>query len=302
MMKIIVTGAFSYTGKYITRHLLDKGEQVITLTNHPHRPDPFSRRVQAFPLDFDHENSLIDHLAGADVLVNTYWVRFDRGTVTQVGAVENTRRLVRAAQAAGVRRIVHISITNPSLESHLPYFSGKAANEKVIVDSGMSYCILRPTLIFGQEDILISNIAWILRHFPFFAQIGDGQYKLQPVFVDDLAEIACQSVYQQKNVILDVTGPDIYSFDDLVRLIGQKIGCPKPILHFPAKLALLAARFISLFIGDVLITREEVQGLMAGLLVSSDPPRGTTRLSDWLEANRETVGRKYASEIARHYR
>jgi NADH dehydrogenase len=301
-MKITVTGAFSYTGKYITRLLLDKGEQVLTLTNHPDRPDPFGGRVQAFPLDFDHENRLVSHLAGADVLVNTYWVRFDRRNNTQLGAVENTRRLVRAAQAAGVRRIVHISITNPSLDSHLPYFSGKAANEKTIIESGLSYCLLRPTLIFGQEDILINNIAWILRHFPFFAQIGNGQYKLQPVFVGDLAEIACQSVYSQENVILNITGPDAYSFDDLVRLIGQKIGCPRPILHFPAILALQAARFISLFIGDVLITREEVQGLMAGLLVSSDSPRGTTRLSDWLEANRESVGRKYASEIARHYR
>jgi uncharacterized protein YbjT (DUF2867 family) len=300
-MKIIVTGAFSYTGKYITQHLLDKGEQVLTLTNHPDRPDPFGGRVQAFPLDFDNENNLSNHLAGADVLVNTYWVRFDRGIVTQSGAVENTRRLVDAAKAAGVRRIVHISITNPSLESHLPYFSGKAAIEKGIVDSGMSYCILRPTLIFGQEDILINNIAWILRHSPLFAQIGNGQYKLQPVFVDDLAVIACQYVYRPENAILDVTGPDTYSFDDLVRLIGQKIGCPRPILHFPAELALQAARFISLFIGDVLITREEVQGLMAGLLVSSETPRGTTKLSDWLEANRETVGRKYASEIARHY-
>jgi hypothetical protein len=120
--------------------------------------------------------------------------------------------------------------------------------------------------------------------------------------VDDLAQIACQSVYSQEDDVLDVTGPNIYSFDDMVRLIGQKIGCPRPILHFPAELALQAARFISLFIGDVLITRDEVTGLMAGLLVSTDPPRGSTRLSDWLEANRETVGRKYASEIARHYR
>jgi NADH dehydrogenase len=88
----------------------------------------------------------------------------------------------------------------------------------------------------------------------------------------------------------------------MVGLIGRKIGYPRPILHFPASLALQAARFISLFIGDVLLTKEEVQGLMAGLLVSSDPPLGSTRLSDWLEANRDTVGINYASEIARHYK
>ncbi len=301
-MKIVVTGAFSYTGKYITRQLLDKGEEVVTLTNHPNRPDPFAGRVKAFPLDFGNENALVNQLTGAEVLVNTYWVRFDRGMVTQSEAVENTRTLVRAAQAAGVRRILHISITNPSLDSHLPYFYGKAVNEQIVVDSGMSYSILRPTLIFGREDILINNIAWILRRFPFFPQIGDGQYKLQPVFVGDLAKIACQAVYGSEKDILDVTGPEIYTFDDLVGMLGKKIGYPRPIMHFPAGLALQAARLLSLFIGDVLITPEEVQGLMAGLLVSTDPPRGLTRLSDWLEANRETVGVRYASEIARHYK
>ena len=302
MAKIVVTGAFSYSGKYITRRLLDQGAEVITLTNHPNRPDPFAGRVKAFPLDFSQPGKLTEILGGADVLVNTYWVRFDRGSVTQPGAVENTRTLIQAARAAGVRRLVHTSITNPSLDSHLPYFHGKALNEQWVTESGLSYSILRPTLIFGREDILINNIAWILRRFPFFPQIGDGQYKLQPVFVDDLAQVACRSVYMQTNSVLDVTGPETYTFDELVRLIGKKVGHPRPILHFPPSMALLGARLLSLFIGDVMLTKEEVQGLMAGLLVSPDPPLGATSLSDWLTSNRATVGVKYASEIARHYR
>ena len=301
-MKIAVTGAFSYTGKYITRRLLDQGADVITLTNHPNRPDPFAGRVKAFPLDFGQETGLAASLRGADVLVNTYWVRFDRGRITQAGAVENTRALLRAARAAGVRRVVHISITNPSPDSRLPYFAGKGLNEQSVKDSGLSYSILRPTLIFGQEDILINNIAWILRRFPFFPQIGDGRYRLQPVFVDDLAEIACRSIFESDNSVLDVTGPETYTFDDLVRLIGQKIGFPRPLLHFPPALALQGACLLSLFLGDVLLTREEVLGLMAGLLVSSAPSLGATLLSAWLADNRSTLGVHYASEVARHYR
>jgi NADH dehydrogenase len=301
-MKIVVTGAFSYTGKYTTRHLLEKGDEVVTLTNHPNRPDPFAGRVKTFPLDFQNEKDLVSHLTGADVLVNTYWVRFDRGANTQAAAVENTSTLVRAAREAGVRRIVHISITNPSIDSRLYYFHGKAVNEQTVVDSGMNYAILRPTLIFGREDILINNIAWVLRRFPFFPQIGDGQYRLQPVYVEDLAEIACQSVYNTGNAILDVTGPEIYNFDDLVGMLGKKIGCRRPILHLPAGVALLGARMLSLLVGDVLLTKAEVQGLMAGLLVSSESPNGQTRLSDWVEAHRDTVGRHYASELARHYK
>lgn len=302
-MKIAVTGAFSYTGKYITRHLLAQGHEVITLTGHPNRPDPFGGKVQAFPLDFD-EAGMAKSLAGVDTLYNTYWIRFDQGSNTQPQAVENTRKLVRAAKAAGVRRIVHISIANPSAESHLPYYWGKAANEKAVIESGMSYAILRPTVLYGTksgEDVLINNIAWLLRRFPLFGQIGDGQYKIQPVYVDDLAALAVEAGGRNDNLIWDAVGPDIFTFDELVQLIGKKINAPKPILHFAPGLALMAARFISIFVNDVLLTREEVDGLMSNLLISPEPPRTQTHLADWLAENKKTVGTVYASELQRHY-
>jgi uncharacterized protein YbjT (DUF2867 family) len=299
-MKIAVTGAFSYLGKYVTRRLLERGEEVITLTGHPNRPDPFDGRVQAYPLDFD-ETSMTHSLQGAEVLVNTYWVRFDKEQNTQPRAVENTRKLVNAAKAAGVRRIVHISITNPSAQSHLPYFWGKAANEKTVIDSGLSYAILRPTVLVGDEDILINNIAYLLRRFPFFLLPGNGSYKLQPVHVDDVAMLAVEAIYSRDDYIIDAVGPDIFTFKEMVQLIGKKIGAKRALIPFPPRLALWAAQFISLFVKDVVLTPEEVDGLMAGLLVSKDPPLGRTCLGDWLEANKDKVGAKYASEIGRHY-
>jgi uncharacterized protein YbjT (DUF2867 family) len=205
-MKIAVTGAFSYSGKYITKRLLERGEEVVTLTGHPNRPDPFAGRVKTFPLDFNNEIELKESLKGADVFINTYWVRFDRGTNTQPQAVENTRKLVNAAKAAGVKRIVHISITNPSADSPLPYFWGKAANEKAVIGSGLSYTILRPTVLVGSEDILINNIAYLLRRFPFFLLPGDGSYRLQPVCVEDLANLAVDAVYRNDNYIIDEIG------------------------------------------------------------------------------------------------
>lgn len=300
-MKIAVTGAFSYSGKYITRHLLERGEEVVTLTGHPNRPDPFNGKVKAYQLDFDNEAELITSLHGVHTFYNTYWVRFDKGNNTQPRAVENTSKLVNAAVKAGVKRIVHISITNPSHDSDLPYFWGKAANEQAVQDSGISYAILRPTVLFGKEDILINNIAWLLRRFPFFAVPGNGNYKLQPVFVDDLAKLAVDVGYTQDDVILDAVGPDIYTFDELVRLISRTLGLNRGLLHVPPKIALTAAQFLSLFVGDVMLTPEEVDGLMAGLLVSNEPPRCQTRLSDWLKENQESVGVKYASELERHY-
>jgi NADH dehydrogenase len=300
-MKIAVTGAYSYSGKYITRRLLAQGHEVITLTGHPNRPDPFGGKVKAYPLDFD-ETGMARSLAGVDTLYNTYWVRFDHAANTQPRAVENTRKLVNAAAQAGVRRIVHISITNPAADSPLPYFWGKAANEKTVIESGLSYAILRPTVLFGAEDILINNVAWLLRRFPFFALPGNGSYRLQPIFVDELAELAIEAGAQDENLLWDAVGPDIFSFAEMTRLIGQSIGYPKFLVAVPPALALAASKIISAFVGDVVLTQDEVAGLMAGLLVSSEPPRGKTHLADWLAQNKNSVGVKYASELARHYR
>jgi NADH dehydrogenase len=300
-MKVAVTGAFSYSGKYITKRLLARGEEVISLTGHPNRPDPFGGKVKAYPLDFD-EAGMRRSLQDVDILVNTYWVRFDQGENTQPRAVENTRKLVNAAKDAGVKRIVHISIANPSADSHLPYYWGKAANEKAVIDSGLSYAILRPTvLVGGGEDILINNIAYLLRHFPIFLIPGNGSYGIQPVYIEDLADLAVEGVYSKDSYIIDTVGPDAYTFKELVQLIGEKIGARRPVISVPPRLALLTAQFISLFVRDVVLTSEEVEGLMANLLVSKEPPRGKTRFIDWLEANKETVGMKYASELKKHY-
>ena len=186
----VVTGAFGYTGKYITRRLLAAGREVRTLTGHPHRPDPFGGRVQIAPLDFRNLVGLVESLRGASVLYNSYWVRFSHGRVTFDDAVANSKILIQAAREAGIRKIVHISIANPSLDSHLPYYAGKAKVEKAIFDSGLPYAILRPIVIFGKADILINNIAWFVRHFPVFAIPGSGEYEIQPIFVEDMADLA----------------------------------------------------------------------------------------------------------------
>jgi NADH dehydrogenase len=301
MKKYAVTGAFSYSGKYITQRLLARREEVITLTAHPDRPDPFHGQVPVFPLDFSDAPGLVNSLRGVDTFFNTYWVRFDKGSNTQPAAVENTRILVRAAAQAGVRRIVHISISNPSTDSPLPYFWGKAANEKSVRESGMSYAILRPTVLFGKEDILINNIAWLLRRFPFFALPGEGNYRLQPIYVDDLAALAIEAADREDNLVWDAVGPEDFTFREMVECIGQSIGHVRPLIPVPPRLALAAAQLLGLFVGDVMLTPEEVDGLLANLLVSKEPPRGRTSLSKWLAENSATVGAEYASELKRHF-
>ena len=298
----IVTGAFGYTGRYITRRLLRMGRQVATLTNRPLALSPFGPRVPARPFSFDHPEVLTDHLRGASTLYNTYWVRFPYGRVTFQTAVENTRTLVRAAEQAGVERIVQVSITKPSTSSSLPYFRGKALLEEVVRDSKLSYAIVRPTVIFGPEDILINNIAWLLRRLPIFGVFGDGQYPLQPVFVEDFADLMVRVGQQSGDIVVDAVGPETYTYIEMVRLIRDTIGSRAKIIRVPPGLALSVGRLIGLAVGDVVITRDEIEGLTSGLLTSDNPPSGTTALSRWLQRHAETVGSSYASELQRHYR
>lgn len=298
----VITGAFSYTGKYITRRLLARGKQVRTLTGHPTHPHPFGTQVQVFPFNFDHPEALVDSLRGATILYNTYWIRFAHGTTTFENAVKNTTTLFRAAKEAGVQRIVHVSITNPAETSRLPYFQGKANLEQVLMQLDVSYAIVRPTVIFGTEDILINNIAWLLRHFPVFPLFGSGEYSLQPIYVEDMADLVVEIGQRSENVVLDAVGPDIFTFEQLVRLIAAKLQRSARLLHVRPGLVFALAQLIEPFIGDVLITRDEIAGLMANLLISQQTPTGHTHLSEWLEEHAQQVGMKYASELQRHYR
>jgi NADH dehydrogenase len=298
----VVTGAFGYTGRYIARRLLAAGHRVKTLTGHPDRSSPFGDEISVAPFNFDDPTRLAEELKGATTLFNTYWVRFPHDRSSYDEAIANTETLIGAAVAAGVRRLVHISITNPSEDSSLPYFRGKAVVERAIVGSRLSHAIVRPTVIFGREDILINNIAWLLRRFPVFAIPGSGDYRLQPVFAEDLAQVAVDAATQNENIALDAAGPDIFAFHELVRLIRRTTGARAMVIRVPPAIALLLSRIIGRALGDVTLTRDELDGLMANLLVSGNPPTGRTRLGDWLQDNAQSVGRRYASELRRHYR
>lgn len=298
---IVITGAFSYTGKYATKLLLNRGYKVRTLTNHPRRENPFGDRVEVFPYDFDHPERLAETLRGASTLINTYWVRFPRGKTTFETAVHNTRTLIAAARAAGVRRIVHVSIANPSLESPLGYYRGKAQLEQTVIESGLSCAIVRPTVIFGLEDILINNIAWFVRHFPVFAIPGDGRYSVRPIYVEDMARLMVEAAEQEENSVCDAVGPETFTFEELVRLISAKVGRPVRVVRVPTHLAYLCTRLTGLVMRDIVLTWEEYKGLTSSLLAPEGPPTGDTRLSQWLSENREQIGRNYASEVARHY-
>ena len=300
MALMAVTGAFSFSGRHIAARLLEAGHEVVNLTNHPERPDPFGGRTRVRPLRFD-EEALAADLAGVDTLFNTYWVRFAHGSTDHHLAVANSRVLFAAAARAGVRRIVHVSIANLEDRPSDPYYAGKGEVERALRAAGPSGAILRPAVLFGDEPILVNSIAWLLRHLPVFLIPGDGQYGMQPAHVEDLADLAVAAAAGEDNTVRDVAGPETFTFEELLRLIRHETGSRALLLHAPSAIALLAARSLSPILGDVLITSEEMEGLLAGVLVSHQPPLGQRRFSEWLHASAPWLGRHYLSEVGRHF-
>jgi NADH dehydrogenase len=213
--------------------------------------------------------------------------------------VRNSKVLFEAAKEAGVRRIVHVSITNPDLNSDLPYFRGKAELEAALGTLGVSHCILRPTVLFGKEDILVNNIAWSLRHLPVFGVFGSGDYRLQPIYVDDLAMAAVAQISGQANQVIEAIGPETFSYRGLVEKVREILGLKTPILSVPPRIGYWTTRVLGWFVRDVIITREEIRGLMEDRLYVQAPPLGKTRLTEWVAEHRGTLGRHYTSEMAR---
>jgi uncharacterized protein YbjT (DUF2867 family) len=296
MARHVVTGAFGFSGRHIAGLLLDRGHDVTTLTNHADRPDPFGGRVAVRPLDFTDPAGLTESLRGADTLFNTYWMRLERGGVTYADAVANSRVLFAAAREAGVRRIVHMSIANAERGSDLPYYRGKLEVESALRDSGVSHAILRPAVLVGDQPMLVNSIAWMLRHLPAFGIPGNGRYGFQPVHIDDHAGLAVEMGQGDENLTVDSAGPEQFTFADFVGELKRTIGSRSIVMRVPPPMALLVGGALGLLVRDTVLTRDELNGLIANLLTSHQPPLGTTRVSDWLADAGSWLGRRWLPE------
>lgn len=295
----VVTGAFGYSGRYITARLLEADHRVWTLTNSPNRDHPFGDRVEVHPFDFDRPDRLQASLEGASVLYNTYWVRFNHTTFRYSQAIENTLVLFAAARAAAVGRVIHVSITNPSEDSTLEYFRGKAVLERELRGSGSRTRSSGLPSSSGGEDILINNIAWVLRHLPIFGVFGDGRYRMQPIHVEDFADLAVAQAGERDDCVLDAIGPETFTYRELVVDLSRALGVRRPMNSVHPRVGYAAGWFLGRFLGDVLITRDEIEGLMQNLLATDSPPVGRIKLSAWARQHAQTLDRRYATELGR---
>jgi NADH dehydrogenase len=296
----VITGAFSYSGRAIARRLLDNGRAVRTLTGHPQAAEP-GTAVTVRPFDFADPPSLVRDLEGATTLYNTYWVRFAHGAISHELAVENSRTLFHAARQAGIQRIVHVSITNPTIESPYPYFHGKALVERALAETGVPYSILRPAILFGGDGVLVNNIAWLLRRLPLFAVGGSGRYRIRPIHVDDLADLCVEAAGWPDDRIIDAVGPDRSTFLELVEAIRDATGTHSRILRVPGSLLPPISSVLNLVLHDVLLTSDEYHAMADGLADADGPATAPTAITGWLRTQGPALGAHYANEIQRHF-
>jgi len=295
--RAVVTGAFSYIGAAVAAELLARGWEVRTLTN---RRPPAGSKIAAAPLTFEKEH-LRRQLEGADLFVNTFWVRIPFAGETFQSAVVRSGMLFDAAAAAGVGRIVHTSVSNPRSGLNLGYYAGKARVEERLRAAKVPYAIVRPTLVVGPADVLTSNIAWLLRRFPLFPVPDGGRCKLQPVTLADTARILADAAESPSGTEIDAAGPEAMTFWDYVQAVAGACGLTRLLVSMPSSVALAGLSLIEPLLGDVVLTEEELLGLQQELLLSHEPALGTESVRHWLQANADSLGRRYINDVSRHF-
>ncbi|MFA5139856.1 MAG: NmrA family NAD(P)-binding protein [Elusimicrobiota bacterium] len=296
--RIVVTGAFSYTGAAVAAECLRRGFTVHSLTN---RRPPGGSGITCSRLRFDPEY-LAKELAGATAFINTYWVRFPWAGMGFSDAVRDSGMLIDTAVRAGVGRIVHVSVSNASDAGGLGYYSAKAEVERLVRDAGVGYAIVKPTLVVGPTDVLTNNIAWLLRRSPVFLLPEGGGCRLQPVTLSDAARLIVDAALETRNLEEDVAGPEVFTFADYVRQIAAACGLNRLFLPATNPVVLGVMGLLGLMLRDRVLTRDELAGLQREMLVSKAPALGREFVSAWIRAHGADLGRRYVNDLDRHFR
>jgi len=308
-----ITGANSYTGRYISKILLastDTNFKIRNLTNSPNRKHDLGEKAfETMPLAYHDTSQMAKILEGTDVLFNTYWVRYnDYKGITREQSIQNSKNIVDAAKMAGVKKIVYSSHTQTSLDSPLQYIRGKAEVEQYIRESGLEYGFVKPCCIFGDtpdESIVINNISYFMRTFPVFPVSGDASsYHLQPVHVRDLAELMvdCATDPAKTSHEVDAVGHK-FTVNELLTTIKDTLGLRRLIVnHVPIDVCYYGTKPIDLIFNDKFIERDDLLLMSSGITCSLEPPTGKRKLTDFLEKYKDTIGRRYISSNARYYK
>lgn len=271
-MKVLVTGGTGFVGTHLVNTLLRRGHAVTVLARDPRKTrNRYNRPVEAAQGDVLDLASIERAASGHDAVVHLVGIIVEKGEQTfdrmHREAVEN---VLAAAKTAGVRRFLHMSAMGSSEDAPSDYSRTKAAGEKAVRASGLDWTIFRPSIVFGYGDGFVGLLAPLVRNNPgFIPVIGDGQNRFQPVAVEDVARVFADALENPVTVgqTYEVGGPEVLTFDQLLRQIAAAVGKPrKRLVHLPVWYGRLLARLFEWLarrgvLADPPLTRDQLKSM-----------------------------------------
>ncbi|MDH2385114.1 complex I NDUFA9 subunit family protein [Bradyrhizobium sp. CER78] len=233
-------GGTGFLGSRIVRHLLDHEFAVRIASRHPDgepgRPDPENPRLQSVEADIHDERSVAKALVGIYGVVNAVSLYRERGPETFYSVhVESARRLAAQAHRAGVERLVQVSGIGADASSPSSYIRMRGEGEQAVRAEFAGACLVRPAVIFGPDDAFLSTILKLLRQLPIYPMFGRGRTRLQPVYVEDVAEAVARIMERaaRQPAVFELGGPTVYSYEQLLRAIAHQAGLAPLLIPVP---------------------------------------------------------------------
>jgi NADH dehydrogenase len=280
LARATVLGGSGFIGRYIVQRLAAKGAVVAVVSRHARdagflRPLGDVGQIALIDAGLGDEARLAAALDGADAVVSSVGILYERGRQSFAAVhVHGPARLARLAQAAGVRRFVHISALAADIQSSSAYARSKAEGEAAVRAGFPGATILRPSVVFGPEDSFFNRFAALAIYLPALPLIGGGMTRFQPVYVGDVAAAVMAALTRPEagGRIYQLGGPGIYTFRELMELMLREIRRRRALISIPFGLARFEAFFLEHLPGRPLLTRDQVRLLEHDSIVQQGAP------------------------------
>ena len=242
MGHILVAGGSGFIGRALVQRLVRGGSEVVVMSAHPERSSASIRGLGAGVVtgDVQRPTTLPAAMEGADVVVQALTFpsfpveKPSKGWTFTEFEHHGTERLARAAEQAGAKRFVYVSGVGVAPDAEKVWHRAKWFGEQALLATDLEAVIVRPSWVYGPRDRALNRFVAFARSSPMVPVIGDGSQRINPVFVDDVAEVLAQAaVPAGPSGTYEVGGPEILTMEELLHTMLEVMGKDKPLVHFP---------------------------------------------------------------------